>query len=113
MPATTTRSGRHGENPAAVFPAGGRPCERRTLTAQLDRTTVALGEPVSLTVQARGLNLDALDVGPLGARFDVSGRTLSRDADSETLVLTLYPRAAGVMHIPSLQLDASALPRCR
>ena len=84
-----------------------------SLSAQLDRTTVALGEPVSLTVQARGLNLDALDVGPLGARFDVSGRTLSRGTDSETLVLTLYPRVAGALHIPPLQLDArrtAALP---
>ncbi len=77
-----------------------------SLSAQLDRTTVALGEPVSLTVQAQGLNLDALDIGPLGARFDVSGRTLSRGTDSETLVLTLYPRAAGVLHIPPLELDA-------
>ncbi|HSJ80107.1 MAG TPA: BatD family protein [Thiobacillus sp.] len=84
-----------------------------SLSAQLDRTTVALGEPVSLMVQAQGLNLDALDVGPLGARFDVSGRTLSRGTDSETLVLTLYPRVAGALHIPPLQLDArrtAALP---
>jgi hypothetical protein len=84
-----------------------------SLSAQLDRTTVALGEPVSLMVQAQGLNLDALDVDPLGALFDVSGRTLSRGRDSETLVLTLYPRAAGAFHIPPLQLDArrtAALP---
>ncbi|MHB8824403.1 MAG: BatD family protein, partial [Thiobacillus sp.] len=77
-----------------------------SLSAQLDRTTVALGEPVSLTLQAQGLNLDAIDAGPLGAHFDVSGRTLSRGPDSETLVLTLYPRAAGALHIPPLQLDA-------
>ncbi len=84
-----------------------------SLSVQLDRTTVALGEPVSLTVQAQGMNLDALDVGPLGARFDVSGRTLSRGTDSETLVLTLYPRVVGALHIPPLQLDArrtAALP---
>ncbi|PKO73749.1 MAG: hypothetical protein CVU23_01085 [Betaproteobacteria bacterium HGW-Betaproteobacteria-17] len=84
-----------------------------SLSAQLDRTTVALGEPLSLTVQAQGLNLDALDVGPLGARFEVSGRTLSRGTDSETMVLTLYPRVAGALHIPPLQLDArrtAALP---
>lgn len=83
------------------------------LTAQLDRTTVALGEPVSLTVQAQGLHLDALDVGPLGASFDVFGRTLSRSPDSETLVLTLYPRAAGMVDIPALHLETrrtAALP---
>lgn len=85
--------------------AGGQ-ANAASLSAQLDRTTVALGEPVSLTLQAQGLNLDALDVGPLGAHFDVSGRTLSRGPDSETLVLTLYPRAAGALHIPPLQLDA-------
>ena len=91
----------------------GSPANAASLSAQLDRTTVALGEPVSLTVQAQGLNLDALDVGPLGARFDVSGRTLSRGTDSETLVLTLYPRVAGALHIPPLQLGArrtAALP---
>lgn len=92
--------------------AGG-PANAASLTARLDRTTVALGEPVSLTVQARGLSLDAFDAGLLGARFDVSGRTLRRGTDRETLVLTLYPRAAGALYIPPLQLDArrtAALP---
>jgi len=77
-----------------------------SLTAQLDRATLALGEPLTLTVEAQGLDLGRLDLAPLEARFDVSGRTLSRGADSATLVLTLYPRAAGVVQIPPLQLDA-------
>lgn len=84
-----------------------------SLTAQLDRTTVALGEPVSLTVQAQGLNLDAFDVTPLSATFDVFERTQSRGADSETLVLTLYPRSAGALQIPALHLETrrtAALP---
>lgn len=81
-----------------------------TLTARLDRTVVALGEPVSLTVQARGLNLDALDLAPLGASFDVFARTLSSGADSETLVLTLYPRAAGTLRIPALHLATQRTP---
>lgn len=81
-----------------------------TLTARLDRTAVALGEPVSLTVQARGLNLDALDLAPLGASFDVFARTLSSGADSETLVLTLYPRAAGTLRIPALHLATQRTP---
>jgi hypothetical protein len=84
-----------------------------SLTAQLDRTTVALGEPVSLSVQASGLDLDALDLTPLEARFEVFARTRSRGADSDTLVLTLYPRHVGVLPIPQLQLDArrtAALP---
>lgn len=81
-----------------------------TLTARLDRTVVALGEPVSLTVQARGLNLDALDLAPLGASFDVFARTLSSGGGSETLVLTLYPRAAGTLRIPALHLATQRTP---
>ena len=81
-----------------------------SLTAQLDRTAVALGEPVSLTVRARGLNLDALDLAPLGASFDVFARTLGSGADSETLVLTLYPRAAGTLQIPALHLETQRTP---
>lgn len=76
------------------------------LTAQLDKPAIALGEPVSLTLQANGLSLDALDITPLAAHFDVFARTLSRGADSETLVLTLYPRGAGALSIPPLQLQA-------
>ncbi|MHB1075122.1 BatD family protein [Thiobacillus sp.] len=75
-----------------------------SLTARLDRTVVALGEPVNLTVRARGLNLDALDPAPLGATFDVYARTRSSGESGETLVLTLYPRAAGVLRIPALPL---------
>ncbi|KVW97203.1 BatD family protein [Thiobacillus denitrificans] len=84
-----------------------------SLSARLDKTSVALGEPVGLTLQAQGLSLEALDVGPLGANFDVFGRTLSRGTDSEILVLTLYPRAVGRVQIPPLQVEArrtAALP---
>jgi hypothetical protein len=38
-----------------------------SLTAQADRTSMALGEPISLTVKASGLSLVALDVSPLAA----------------------------------------------
>ncbi len=76
-----------------------------SLSAQLDKTDGALGEPISLTVQARGLSLDTLDVTPLGANFEVFARTLSRAADSETLVLMLYPRRSGALRLPALQLD--------
>jgi hypothetical protein len=77
-----------------------------SLSAQLDQSAVALGEPLSLTVQARGLDLDALDLTPLDARFEVFARTRSRGTDSEALVLTLYPRLAGAIPVPPLQLDA-------
>ncbi|MHB1186883.1 BatD family protein [Thiobacillus sp.] len=84
-----------------------------SLTTQLDRSVVALGEPLSLTLQASSLDLDALDLAPLDARFEVFARTRSRGTDSETLVLTLYPRIAGTLPVPPLQLDTrrtSALP---
>lgn len=74
-----------------------------SLTAQLDKPAIALGEPVSLTLQANGLSLDEVDITPLTASFDVFARTLNRGADSETLVLTLYPRGTGALSIPPLQ----------
>jgi len=74
-----------------------------SLTAQLDKPAIALGEPVSLTLQANGLSLDEVDITPLTASFDVFARTLSRGADSETLVLTLYPRGTGALRVPPLQ----------
>ena len=81
-----------------------------SLTAQLDKPAVALGEPVSLTLRTSGLSLDALglntlDIAPITKNFDVSTRTLSRGTDSETLVLTLYPRGTGALSIPPLQLQ--------
>ena len=80
------------------------PASAVALTAELDRTMVALGEPVTLTVQGQGLDLDKLDTGPLGAHFEVYGRTLSRGGNGEALALTLYPRAAGAVRVPPLQL---------
>ena len=76
-----------------------------SLRAQLDRNTAALGEPLSLSVQAQGMSLDALDVAPLMADFEVFSRTLSSAADSEALVLTLYPRKAGRLQLPALTLE--------
>jgi hypothetical protein len=85
-----------------LLSAGG--VDAASLRAQLDRNTAALGEPMSLSVQAQGMSLDALDVAPLMADFEVFSRTLSRSADSETLVLTLYPRKAGRLQLPALTL---------
>ena len=88
----------------------GSAAQAASLTAQLDRAAVALGEPLSLTLEARGLDLDALDLAPLEARFEVFARTRSRGTDSETLVLTLYPRIAGALPIPPLQIDSRRTP---
>jgi hypothetical protein len=84
-----------------------------SLTAQADRTNVALGEPLNLTISASGLSLDAMDLTPLDANFEMYARTLSRGADGEILVLTLYPRVAGAVQLPALNLEArhtAALP---
>ena len=91
----------------------GSAAQAASLNAQLDRAAVALGEPLSLTVQTSGLDLDALDLTPLDARFEVFARTRSRGTGSDTLVLTLYPRMAGATSIPPLQLGTArtrALP---
>jgi hypothetical protein len=86
--------------------SGGAPAA--ALEARLDRSASLLGEAVSLTIEARGLEqggfgLDALDLAPLETEFEIFARTLSRAPASETLVLTLYPRANGTLRIPPLQ----------
>ncbi|HEY9098175.1 MAG TPA: hypothetical protein VIN38_04820 [Thiobacillus sp.] len=77
-----------------------------SFTARLDKPAITLGEPVSLTLEAKGLSLDELDITPITLHFDVAARTLSRGTDTETLVLTLYPRRSGVLSVPSLQVNA-------
>lgn len=83
------------------------------LEARLDRSASLLGEAVSLTIEARGLELDQLDLTPLETGFEIFARTLSRAPASQTLVLTLYPRASGALRIPPLQVGtqrSAALP---
>lgn len=80
------------------------------LRAAVAPSSVALGEPLSLTLTATGFPLDTLDITPLLPQFEVFSRTLSRSTDSETLVLTLYPRVAGSLRIPPLQLENSRTP---
>ena len=97
----------------ALVMLAGSAAHAAALTAQVDKAALALGEPLTLTLAASGLELDALDLAPLAADFEVFSRTRSRSADSETLVLTLYPRAAGALSIPPLRLGSrrtAALP---
>lgn len=76
-----------------------------SLTARLDKSAITLGEPVRLTIEARSLSLDALDITPITSSFDVAARTLSRGTDNETLELTLYPRGVGALSVPPLQVQ--------
>jgi len=73
------------------------------LTARLDKSAVALGEAVTLTLQSRATALDTLDTAPLDDAFDVFSRTRSQGTDGDTLVLTLYPRRAGPLSVPVLE----------
>jgi hypothetical protein len=73
------------------------------LTARLDKSAVALGEAVSLTLQSRETPLDTLDTAPLDDAFEVFARTRSQGTDGDTLVLTLYPRRAGTLSVPVLE----------
>lgn len=83
------------------------------LTARLDRSAVALGEAVTLTLRSRTADLDKLDTAPLDAAFNVASRTRSQDSEGDTLVLTLYPRRAGTLSVPALAVAgrrSAALP---
>jgi hypothetical protein len=84
----------------------GAAVQAATLTATLDRHESALGEPVTLTLQARDLNLETLDTAPLDAGFEVVSRTLGRSGNEETLTLLLYPRQTGEQRLPSLHAGA-------
>lgn len=81
---------------------------KRTLPPpfELDRTTLALGEPLQLrltrAVTSREPPLEDLDLAALQHDFELLERTLGRDAAQETLTLTLYPRRAGRFELPTL-----------
>lgn len=80
------------------------------LTARLDKSTVALGEPVTLILQSHEADLDRLDTAPLDAMFEVFSRTRSQDAEGDTLVLTLYSRRAGAFSVPALSAEGRRSP---
>ncbi|MDP2257530.1 MAG: hypothetical protein Q8K05_16020 [Polaromonas sp.] len=73
---------------------------------QIDRPTLALGEPLTLSI-TRAMDgadtpLEALDLAPLRLDFDILERTLGRDSLEEKLLLTLYPRRTGRLELPTL-----------
>ncbi len=82
------------------------------LKAELDRSDIALGEPLLLTLTQTdaGDSLETLDTAPLTADFEVQARTLNRAGDSASLALTLYPLRTGRLAIPILH-TASARSR--
>lgn len=80
---------------------------------EIDRQTLALGEPLRLSltraVDAADPPLGALDLRPLQRDFDILERTLGRDSRQENLVLTLYPRRTGRIELPTLGRPGRAL----
>lgn len=71
---------------------------------QVKPASVALGEPVTLTLTARPGTLGKLDLAPVARDFEIHARTLGGDGTMETLVLTLYPLRTGRIGLPSLGL---------
>lgn len=85
---------------------------RRSAPYELDRQTLALGEPLQLSItraiDAAGGSLEALDLSPLQRDFEILERTLGRDSQQERLTLMLYPRRLGRIELPTLGLPGRA-----
>jgi hypothetical protein len=81
--------------------------------AVVDRTEIALGESVALTIETDQLTAIP-DLSPLAADFRLSGQSSSRQMQmgaagvsaSTTHAVNLTPRRAGVLSIPSLQVGS-------
>ncbi|MDP2787047.1 MAG: hypothetical protein Q8O79_03090 [Pseudomonadota bacterium] len=77
---------------------------------QIDRPRIALGEPLTLTLNAGPGMLEGLDLKPLAADFEIQGRNLNRSDQAEQLTLTLYPLRTGKFVLPGLGLPNLGLP---
>lgn len=62
---------------------------------RLDRTSIALGESVTLTLTAPPGRLEQLDLAALSRVAEIHNRNIGRGMGVETLTLTLYPRKIG------------------
>lgn len=78
----------------------------RPMPYELDRSTLALGEPLQLRItrhlDSREAPLESLDLAPLLRDFELLERALGRDSTAETLTLTLYARRTGRIDLPTL-----------
>lgn len=71
---------------------------------KLEPSTVALGEPVTLTLTSQPGTLEKLDLSAVAENFEIFSRTLGSDGSKESLVLTLYPLHGGRIALPDLDL---------
>lgn len=85
------------------------------VSARLDRNSVALGQPLTLTIQSDGKSADTQpDLAPLRKDFDVLGTSKSSEirivnfhrSDSVRWTIQLLPRHAGNVEVPPLAVGA-------
>ncbi|MEO8123525.1 MAG: BatD family protein [Burkholderiales bacterium] len=85
------------------------------VSASLDRDSVALGQPLTLTIQSDGKSSDAQpDLSPLRKDFEVLGTSKSSEiriinfhrSDSVRWTIQLLPRRAGSIELPPLSVGA-------
>lgn len=87
------------------------------IQARLDRNPIDLGESVTLTLESTQAS-GAPDLSALRADFDVLGQSSSqsvqvgtgRSSRSSVIELTLSPKRAGALQIPSLQMGSERSP---
>ena len=85
------------------------------VSARLDRDRIALGQPLTLTIQSDGKDSDAQpDLAPLRKDFEVLGTSRSselriinfRRSDSVRWTVQLMPRRAGSIEVPPIAVGA-------
>lgn len=75
---------------------------------RVEPASVALGEPLSLSITARAELLENLDLAPLEKHFELRDHNQGRDGREASLSLTLYPLHTGRIALPSLGLPMRA-----
>lgn len=70
--------------------------------------TVALGEPIAVTITTRADRLDNLDLAPLAKSFEIRDQSQGGDGKEANLSLTLYPLRTGRIVLPDLGLRMRA-----
>lgn len=87
---------------AGALPALAAPAYR------VEPGTVALGEPVALTITARADKLENLDLAPLAKDFELRDQSRGGDGSEASLSLTLYPLRTGRIVLPDFGLRLRA-----
>ena len=93
------------------------------VSATLDRSTIAAGDTVTLTIEAEGQHTQGAqpDLSPLRKDFDILGTSTSqqmqiingRMSSSASLRVELEPKRGGTLEIPALKDRREDIPPCR